>query len=93
MTGVISRKDLKKIKKQLEINSQLEAEETADDGNSTSQFSLAQGNQGRSENLLENSLDIKIEGFSISTRGRNLFTNADLKKKLGRRYGLVGPNG
>ena len=75
------------------MNSQREAEETADAGNSTAQFSLTQGNQGRSENLLENSLDIKIEGFSISTRGRNLFANADLKISFGRRYGLVGPNG
>lgn len=89
---MISRKDLKKLKKQLELSNQLKTEETQD-ADGTAQFSLTQGNQGRSENLLENSLDIKIEGFSISTRGRNLFCNADLKISFGRRYGLVGPNG
>jgi ATP-binding cassette subfamily F protein 1 len=87
--GVISRKDLKKLKKQLETSSQIGVEHEL----GTDQFSLTQGNQGRSENLLENSLDIKIEGFSISTRGRNLFRNADIKITYGRRYGLVGPNG
>lgn len=91
-TGVISRKDLKKLKKQLEMSKQLIADEQKE-GDDISQFSLTQGNQGRSENLLENSLDVKIEGFSISTRGRNLFANADLKISFGRRYGLVGPNG
>nr|QUF59462.1 ATP-binding cassette transporter Abcf1 [Brachionus angularis] len=82
----ISRKDLKKMMKKLELN-----DETAKTG--IENFTLTQGNQGRSEGLLENSLDIKIEGFSISTKGRNLFTNADLRITFGRRYGLVGPNG
>ncbi len=59
----------------------------------TENFSLSQANQGRSTALLENSLDIKVEGFTISTKGRNLFTNANLLVAYGRRYGLVGPNG
>ncbi len=53
----------------------------------TEQFSLSQANQGRGAGLLENSLDIKVEGFSISTKGRNLFTNATLTIAFGRRYG------
>lgn len=69
-----------------------EAKET-DTKDGIQQFSLSQANQGRSAGLLENSLDIKIEGFTISTRGRNLFTNATLSIAYGRRYGLVGPNG
>jgi ATP-binding cassette subfamily F protein 1 len=68
-----------------------QAETNPEEG--TGQFTLTQGNQGRSENLLESSLDIKIEAFSISTRGRDLVKNADLKISFGRRYGLVGPNG
>ena len=59
----------------------------------TEQFSLSQAAQGRSTALLQNSLDIKVEGFTISTKGRNLFTNATLTIAFGRRYGLVGPNG
>jgi ATP-binding cassette subfamily F protein 1 len=80
---------LKKLKKQLETRDE------ADSGNKdgTEQFTLSQANQGRSDGLLENSLDIKVEGFNIATRGRNLFTNADLKIAFGRHYGLVGPNG
>nr|APD26546.1 ATP-binding cassette transporter subfamily F member 1 protein [Brachionus koreanus] len=86
----ISRKELKKMKKKIEFNDELKNEEAK---SGTENFTLTQGNQGRSENLLENSLDIKIEGFSISTKGRNLFSNADLKISYGRHYGLVGPNG
>jgi ATP-binding cassette subfamily F protein 1 len=82
----ISKKDLKKKLKDLENK-----ENENKDG--TEQFTLSQANQGRSNNLLENSLDIKIEGFTISTKGRNLFTNATLTIAYGRRYGLVGPNG
>jgi ATP-binding cassette subfamily F protein 1 len=86
--ATISGKDLKKLKKQLEVENQKNENK---DG--TEQFTLSQANQGRSSNLLENSLDIKIEGFTISTKGRNLFTNATLTIAYGRRYGLVGPNG
>jgi ATP-binding cassette, subfamily F, member 1 len=85
----ISRKDLKKMMKKIESEDLKEVGER--DG--TEQFTLSQANQGRSANLLENSLDIKVEGFTISTHGRNLFTNASLTIAYGRRYGLVGPNG
>jgi len=83
---------LKKLKKKLETEKMLKIEENVSkDG--TENFSLSQANQGRSTALLENSLDIKVEGFTISTKGRNLFTNANLLVAYGRRYGLVGPNG
>ena len=89
-----SRKDLKKLKKKLETEKMLRVdEEKMSKKDGTENFSLSQANQGRSTALLENSLDIKVEGFTISTKGRNLFTNANLLVAYGRRYGLVGPNG
>ena len=42
---------------------------------------------------LENAIDIQINKFSLSARGKELFVNADLHITNGRRYGLVGPNG
>ncbi|XP_053202201.1 ATP-binding cassette sub-family F member 1-like [Panonychus citri] len=36
---------------------------------------------------------IKIDNFSISAGGKELFVNASLNITFGRRYGLVGPNG
>lgn len=42
---------------------------------------------------LEHAVDIKIENFSISAKGNDLFVNASLLIAQGRRYGLVGPNG
>ena len=41
----------------------------------------------------ENAVDIKIENFSISAKGKDLFVNANLLIASGKRYGLVGPNG
>lgn len=42
---------------------------------------------------LENAVDIKVENFSISAKGNDLFVNANLLIASGRHYGLVGPNG
>ena len=42
---------------------------------------------------LDNASDIKVEGFSLSARGKGLFENATLSITAGRRYGLIGPNG
>lgn len=52
------------------------------------QFSVSQ-----QSNVQENNVDIKIENFSISAGGKELFTNAKVQITAGRRYGLVGPNG
>lgn len=90
-TVKFSRKDLKKLKKKMETEKMLSLDNKPKDG--TESFALSQASQGRSAGLLENSLDIKVEGFTISTKGRNLFTNANLTIAFGRRYGLVGPNG
>lgn len=66
---------------------------------------LKKGGQGHSE-LEENftvsqvekhvddgAVDIKVEKFSISAKGKDLFVNADLLIAHGRHYGLIGPNG
>ena len=58
-----------------------------------SQFSVSQRETKQTDVLFENSLDIKIEKFSLSARGKDLFVNASLNVTAGRRYGLVGPNG
>ncbi len=60
----------------------------------TDQFTLSQASaQNRQAQLFETAIDIKIENFSISARGNDLFSNANLHIANARRYGLVGPNG
>ncbi|CAH3173252.1 unnamed protein product [Porites evermanni] len=66
----------------------MEAQEVAG-----SQFSVSQQESSAKGAVLENALDIKVEKFSISARGKDLFVNANLNITAGRRYGLVGPNG
>ena len=64
------------------------------DAGETEQFSISQAStQNRQAQLFETAIDIKIENFSISARGNDLFVNANLHITNGRRYGLVGPNG
>ncbi|XP_052221586.1 ATP-binding cassette sub-family F member 1-like isoform X2 [Dreissena polymorpha] len=85
----LSKKELKKLKKQMEYQKQLEDL----DPNSIHQFSISQAEKSSKAAVLENQLDIKVENFSISARGKELFVNANLYITAGRRYGLVGPNG
>ncbi|EDO34786.1 predicted protein [Nematostella vectensis] len=59
----------------------------------SSQFSVSQQESSSKNAVLENAQDIKVEKFSISARGKELFVNATLNITNGRRYGLVGPNG
>ena len=37
--------------------------------------------------------DVKIDGLSVSARGKTLLENTSFTIVAGRRYGLVGPNG
>ncbi|BFZ26167.1 hypothetical protein BsWGS_29206 [Bradybaena similaris] len=84
----LSKKELKKLKKKMEYSKALE--EMEEDG----QFSVSQIETSKKDNtVLDNQLDIKVEKFSISARGKDLFVNADLHITHARRYGLVGPNG
>lgn len=84
----VSRKDQRKLKK-------LEAYRTKlDELGGTDQFTLSQVDKSqKTVALMENQSDIKVENFSISARGKDLFVNATLSITAGRRYGLVGPNG
>ncbi|KAL5011674.1 hypothetical protein ScPMuIL_010225 [Solemya velum] len=85
---VLSKKELKKLKKQKEYERQLDAI----DPDRIDQFSVSQAE--KSKNVLQEAQqDIKLENFSISARGKDLFVNANLYITAGRRYGLVGPNG
>lgn len=82
----LSKKEKRKLKKKAKFES--ETQEVAG-----SQFSVSQQESSAKTALLENALDIKVEKFSISARGKDLFVNANLNITAGRRYGLVGPNG
>lgn len=84
----LSRKEKKKLAKQAKY--QAETEDMEGDGG---QFSVSQQEQSAKGAILENATDIKIEKFSISARGKDLFVNSSLTIAQGRRYGLVGPNG
>ncbi|XP_014768594.1 ATP-binding cassette sub-family F member 1 [Octopus bimaculoides] len=84
----LSKKELKKIQKQMEFQKQLEEE------GDIRQFTVSQAEKSaKAGNLLDNQQDIKVENFSISARGKDLFVSATLHITNMRRYGLVGPNG
>ncbi|XP_013883291.1 ATP-binding cassette sub-family F member 1 isoform X2 [Austrofundulus limnaeus] len=86
----LSKKEKKKKKKEKEYERQIasvRAESALED------FSISQAEMSSRQAMLENASDIKIERFSISAHGKELFINADLLIVAGRRYGLVGPNG
>jgi len=91
----MSRKDRKKLEKELAFKKQLagmEASEAAD--GIGGQFTVSQAaNKQQTEALMDNQTDIKVEKFTIAARGKTLYDNASLQITAGRRYGLVGPNG
>ena len=84
----LSKKELKKQKKQAEYQKQLESMEAGGVEN----FTVSQAEKSAKSTVLE-SQDIKVENFSIAAKGKDLFVNASLYITAGRRYGLVGPNG
>lgn len=93
----LSHKERKKMKQQLEYERQMETM-LKKGGHGTSSlddtFAVSQAEKSdKQQSQLENAVDIKIENFSISAKGKALFTNASLLIANGRRYGLVGPNG
>lgn len=85
---VLSRKELKKLKKKEQFQKEIvEAEDN-------SQFSVCQAEKSdKKAAIMENQLDIKVEGFTIRARGKELLSDASLLITNGRKYGLVGPNG
>uniref|UniRef100_V9KKN6 ATP-binding cassette sub-family F member 1 n=1 Tax=Callorhinchus milii TaxID=7868 RepID=V9KKN6_CALMI len=91
MFANMSKKEKKKLKKQMEYQRQVETMRSA--SAAENDFSVSQAEQSSRQAMLENASDIKLERFSISAHGKELFVNADLYIVAGRRYGLVGPNG
>ncbi|XP_019334323.1 ATP-binding cassette sub-family F member 1 isoform X2 [Alligator mississippiensis] len=87
----LSKKEKKKLKKQLEYERQVATLKAANAAEND--FSVSQAEMSSRQAMLENASDIKLEKFSISAHGKELFVNADLYIVAGRRYGLVGPNG
>ncbi|XP_006011875.1 ATP-binding cassette sub-family F member 1 isoform X4 [Latimeria chalumnae] len=87
----LSKKEKKKLKKQLEYERQVASMKAANAAEGD--FSVSQAETSSRQAMLENASDIKLERFSISAHGKELFVNADLLIVAGRRYGLVGPNG
>ncbi|XP_054722316.1 ATP-binding cassette sub-family F member 1-like [Uloborus diversus] len=86
----LTHKEKKKMKKQMDYQKQVELLA----GKADEQFTVSQAEKSVAQQLqLENAVDIKVENFSISARGKDLFINASLHITAGRRYGLVGPNG
>ncbi|ENN80308.1 ATP-binding cassette sub-family F member 1 [Dendroctonus ponderosae] len=93
----LTHKEKKKIKKQQEYEKQMETMlRKGGQGHSEldSNFTVSQAQKTAGQlAALENAIDIKVENFSISAKGNDLFVNANLLIANGRHYGLVGPNG
>lgn len=93
----LTHKEKRKLKKQQEYEKQVEimmkkGGQGHSDLNET--FTVSQSQKSAGQLLaLENAVDIKVEKFNISAKGKELFVNANLLIANGRRYGLVGPNG
>lgn len=84
----LTRKEQKKLATKEKFQQSIAAEADTD------QFTVSQAaTQSRQAQLLDTAIDIKVENFTISARGNDLFYNANLHISHGRRYGLVGPNG
>lgn len=93
----LTHKEKKKLKKQQEYEKQMETMlKKGGQGHSEldSNFTVSQTQRTAGQlAALENAVDIKVENFSISAKGKDLFVNANLLIANGRHYGLVGPNG
>lgn len=96
-TKKLTHKEKKKLKKQMEYDKQMETLlKKGGQGHSEleSNFTVSQTQKSAGQMAaLENAVDIKVENFSISAKGNDLFVNANLLIANGRHYGLVGPNG
>ncbi|XP_070379337.1 ATP-binding cassette sub-family F member 1 [Dermacentor albipictus] len=90
----VSHKEKKMMKKQSEYQKQLESLNKGKASSEGDQFTVSQADKSAAQQIQqENAVDIKVDNFSISARGKDLFVNASLTITAGRRYGLVGPNG
>ncbi|EDX02504.1 ATP-binding cassette sub-family F member 1 [Drosophila yakuba] len=93
----LTHKEKKKQKKQQEYERQMELmtkKGGAGHSDLDNNFTMSQVQKTAGQKAaLEQAVDIKIENFTISAKGNDLFVNANLLIAHGRRYGLVGPNG
>lgn len=93
----LTHKEKKKLKKQQEYEKQMETiTKKGGQGHSEldSNFTVSQSQKTAGQMAaMENAVDIKVDNFTISAKGKDLFVNASLLIANGRRYGLVGPNG
>ncbi|XP_043660251.1 ATP-binding cassette sub-family F member 1 [Drosophila teissieri] len=93
----LTHKEKKKQKKQQEYERQMELmtkKGGAGHSDLDNNFTMSQVQKTAGQKAaLEQAVDIKIENFTISAKGNDLFVNANLLIANGRRYGLVGPNG
>lgn len=90
----MSRKDRKKYEKKMKFQKEMQKLETERLNDELGNFSISQQQStGKSTVVQDNSMDIKVESFSIAAKGKDLFKNASLTIVAGRKYGLVGPNG
>lgn len=93
----VTNKELKKMKKKDDYERQMEEMlKKGGQGHSEldSNFTMSQAHKtGGQKAAMEHAVDIKVENFTISAKGNDLFVNANLLIANGRRYGLVGPNG
>ncbi|KAI2474148.1 ATP-binding cassette sub-family F member 1 [Diabrotica virgifera virgifera] len=93
----LTHKEKKKMKKLQEYEKQMETMlKKGGQGHSEldSNFTVSQTQKTAGQlAAFENAVDIKVENFSISAKGNDLFVNANLLIAQGRHYGLVGPNG
>lgn len=87
-TENLSRKEKKKLQKIAKHQQEI-AELTENLGQLDSTFSVSKADK----NIQDIDNAIKLDDFSISAAGKQLFVNASLSITFGRRYGLVGPNG
>ncbi|CAG2174638.1 unnamed protein product [Oppiella nova] len=79
-----------KEKRKIKLQKQREAEESELIPQLDSNFTVSTS-MNQSTQIVDNS--IKVECFTISAAGKELLVNASLSITMGRRYGLIGPNG
>ncbi|XP_039261432.2 ATP-binding cassette sub-family F member 1-like [Styela clava] len=90
----MTRKERKKYQKQMQFQKQMEELESERLNDELGNFSISEQASGQKISAIQdNSMDIKVESFSIAAKGKDLFKNASLTIVAGRKYGLVGPNG
>ncbi|XP_008483963.1 ATP-binding cassette sub-family F member 1 [Diaphorina citri] len=95
MSKKLSHKEKKQLKKQSKYQQELSALSGGQGTDELENFTVSQSSKASSKRSTvdDNSVDIKVENFSLSAKGVELFHNANLQIASGRRYGLVGPNG